>query len=42
MTTATAPAALSVTCPALLGMQNGVRVFTGVMEAKDLISVTTQ
>jgi|SRR5580704_4180783 DGQHR domain-containing protein len=42
MTSATtAAAAISVTCPALLGMQNGVRVFTGVMEAKDLISVTS-
>lgn len=40
METATAPAAIAVTCPALLGSQNGVRIFTGIMEAKDLISAT--
>jgi len=38
---ATAPATISVTCAALMGTQNGVRIFTGMMEAKDLISVTT-
>lgn len=39
MNTATAPA--TVTCTAVTGSQNGVRIFTGMMEAKDLISVTT-
>jgi DGQHR domain-containing protein len=30
-----------VTCDAILGVQNGTRIFTGMMAAKDLISVTT-
>jgi DGQHR domain-containing protein len=30
-----------VTCPALLGSQNGVRIFAGIMPAKDLISIST-
>lgn len=38
---ATATVLKSVTCPAVMGSQNGVRIFTGMMEAKDLISVTT-
>ncbi|HKW64362.1 MAG TPA: DGQHR domain-containing protein [Candidatus Acidoferrum sp.] len=37
----TVTAAITVSCPALMGTQNGVRIFTGMMEAKDLISVTT-
>ncbi len=38
---ATAAAPITVTCPALMGSQNGIRVFTGIMDAKDLISITT-
>lgn len=37
---ATAIAAQAVTCPALLGTQNGIRVFVGLMGAVDLISIT--
>jgi DGQHR domain-containing protein len=37
---ATATAVLGVSCSAVMGSQNGVRIFTGIMEAKDLISVT--
>lgn len=33
--------AVTVTCPALMGTQNGFRIFTGMMGAKDLISITT-
>ncbi len=34
-------ASLNVVCPAILGTQNGVRIFAGVMPAKDLIAVST-
>lgn len=39
MSTGTAPAGVS--CTAVVGSQNGVRIFTGFMDAKSLISVTT-
>jgi DGQHR domain-containing protein len=38
---ATATAVLGVSCSAVMGTQNGTRIFTGIMGAKDLISVTT-
>ena len=38
---ATATAVLGVSCSAVMGIQNGNRFFTGIMGAKDLISVTT-
>lgn len=38
---ATAIQSLGVACSAVMGSQNGVRIFTGIMEAKDLISVTS-
>ncbi len=38
---ATAIAAQTVTCPVLMGTQNGIRVFAGFMDAADLVSVTT-
>lgn len=31
----------AVVCPAVVGEQNGMRVFTGVMSASDLIAITT-
>src|SRR6476659_4806779 len=34
------PVSSTITCSAVMGSQNGVRVFTGIMEAKDLIAVT--
>ncbi len=37
----TAAAVLGVSCSAVMGTQNGTRIFTGIMSAKDLISVTT-
>jgi len=38
---ATAVATKGVVCDAVMAVQNGVRIFTGIMEAKDLITVTT-
>jgi len=38
MATATVP--VTITFPALMGIQNGIRIFTGIMAAKDLISIT--
>src|SRR2546425_1282573 len=38
---ATATAVLGVSCSAVMSTQNGTRLFTGIMGAKDLISVTT-
>src|SRR5262245_47768213 len=37
--TATVPGV--VTCAAIMGSQNGVRIFTGMMKAKDLVAITT-
>jgi DGQHR domain-containing protein len=37
---ATPSVVVGVSCSAVMGSQNGTRIFTGIMEAKDLISVT--